>query len=107
MGRSKEWDTWTGSGTAHSGYVADLNFNTDNHTTSNIVVNDAEVVKPSHYDNSNGSLYKFCEEKNLNSYEFDIIKRIMRCRKKGSFIEDLEKTKFLIDLYLKEWNGKI
>jgi len=107
MGRSKEWDSWSGSGTAHSGYVADLNFNTDNHTTSNIVVDDAEVVKPSHYDNSNGSLYKFCEEKNLNSYEFDIIKRVMRCRSKGSFIEDLNKTKFLIDLYLKEWNGKV
>lgn len=72
-----------------------------------IVVNDAEVVKPSHYDNSNGSLYKFCEDKKLNSYEFDLIKRIMRCRKKGSFIEDLEKTKFLIDLYIKEYDRRV
>ena len=55
-----------------------------------------------HYDNSKGSLYQFAEDKQLNSYEFDIIKRIVRCRKKGNFIEDLEKTKFLIDLYLKE-----
>ena len=31
-----------------------------------------------HYDNSKGSLYQFCEYKQLNSYEFDIIKRIMR-----------------------------
>lgn len=57
-----------------------------------------------HYNNENGSLYKFCEEKGLNSYEFDIIKRVMRCRKKGQFLEDLEKTKFLIDLYIKEYN---
>lgn len=57
-----------------------------------------------HYDNSKGSLYQFCEDQKLNSYEFDIIKRVMRCRKKGNFVEDLEKTKFLIDLYLKEFN---
>jgi hypothetical protein len=60
------------------------------------------VNKPEHYDNSNGSIYKFCDEQKLNSYEFDLIKRIVRCRKKGQFIEDLEKTKILIDLYLKE-----
>jgi hypothetical protein len=59
-------------------------------------------MKPKHYDNTNGSLYQFCEEQNINSYEFDIIKRVMRCRKKGNFLEDLEKTKFLIDLYIKE-----
>ena len=106
MGRSKEWDGWAGTDTAHSGYGAGINFNTDISANTNIVVNDAEVVKPSHYDNSNGSLYKFCENKDLNSYEFDLIKRIMRCRKKGSFIEDLEKTKFLIDLYLKEYGKK-
>jgi hypothetical protein len=32
--------------------------------------------------------------------QFDIYKRVMRCRKKGTFLEDLEKTK--IDLYIKE-----
>jgi hypothetical protein len=58
---------------------------------------------PKHYDNSKGSLYKFAEEHNLNSWEFDIIKRITRCRKKGAFKEDLEKTKVVIDLYLKEY----
>jgi hypothetical protein len=57
---------------------------------------------PEHYDNSNGSLYKFCEDQKLNSYEFDLIKRIMRCRKKGQFQADLKSTKVLIDLYLKE-----
>ena len=48
------------------------------------------------------SLYKFAEEWALNSYEFDIIKRIVRCRHKGSFQQDLEKTKDLIDIYLRE-----
>jgi hypothetical protein len=58
---------------------------------------------PGHYDNTNGSLYKFCEEQKLNSYEFDLIKRIMRCRKKGQFEADLQSTKVLIDLYLQEY----
>ena len=62
-----------------------------------------QLQTPKHYDNSKGSLYQFCENQQLNSYEFDIIKRVMRCRKKGNFKEDLEKTKFLIDLYLKEY----
>ena len=61
-----------------------------------------EIQTPTHYDNSKGSIYQFCENQNLNSYEFDIIKRVVRCRKKGNFKEDLEKTKVLIDLYLKE-----
>lgn len=55
-----------------------------------------------HYNNTNGSLYKFAVDHDLNAYEFDIIKRIVRCRKKGQFIEDLEKTKRVIDLYIKE-----
>jgi hypothetical protein len=58
-----------------------------------------------HYDNKNGSLYKFSEDHGLNAYEFDIIKRITRCRKKGQFKEDLEKTKRVIDLYLKEYES--
>ena len=60
---------------------------------------------PKHYDNSKGSIYQFCENQNLNSYEFDIIKRVVRSRKKGNFKEDLEKTKHLIDLYLKEYEN--
>lgn len=55
----------------------------------------------SHY-KGNDSLYKFAEEWGLNSYEFDIIKRIVRCRHKGSFDQDLIKTKDLIDIYLRE-----
>ena len=56
-----------------------------------------------HYDNTNGSLYKFAELHGLNAWEFDIIKRVVRCRKKGHFKDDLEKTKRVIDLYLKEF----
>lgn len=43
------------------------------------------MAKVDHYDNSKGSIYLFCYNQNLNSYEFDIIKRIVRCRKKGVF----------------------
>lgn len=59
-----------------------------------------------HYDNTNGSIYKFCNDQKLNSWEFDIIKRVVRCRKKWQFKEDLEKTKYLIDLYLKEFTDE-
>lgn len=52
------------------------------------------------------SLYKFAEEWKLNSWEFDCIKRIVRCRHKGQFLEDLNKTKALIDIYIKEQGGK-
>ena len=55
-----------------------------------------------HYQGKNGSLYKFAEEWGLNAYEFDIIKRIVRCRRKGKFAEDLKKTKDTIDIYLSE-----
>lgn len=58
---------------------------------------------PEYYNNEKGSIYKFCDDQELNSYEFDIIKRVVRCRRKGNFAEDLKKTKVLIDLYLKEY----
>lgn len=63
-------------------------------------------VDNSHYDNSKGSLYQFAEDHKLNSYEFDLIKRIVRCRKKGQFREDLLKSKILIDLYLEEYEDE-
>ena len=63
-----------------------------------------ENKTPNYYNNEKGSIYQFCNEQGLNSYEFDIIKRVVRCRKKGLFAEDLQKTKNLIDLYLKEFN---
>lgn len=63
----------------------------------------AEEVAP-YYDNSNGSLYKISKQRKWNAYQFDIIKRIDRCLKKGEFEKDLKKTKVLIDLFLKENN---
>lgn len=57
---------------------------------------------PKHYDNSNGSLYLFADKQGLNSYEFEVVKRIVRCRKKKEFISDIKKTIFVLELYLKE-----
>jgi len=59
-------------------------------------------MTPKHYNNSNGSIYKFCIDNELNTYEFEIIKRISRCRKKGEFISDIQKTISVLELYLKE-----
>jgi len=59
-------------------------------------------MKDLHYDNTNGSLYLFASQHELNAYEFDVIKRIVRCRKKGQFRDDLEKSIRVIELYLKE-----
>lgn len=61
--------------------------------------------KDEHYNNDNGSLYLFAQHHDLNAWEFDILKRVVRCRKKGQFKEDLEKTKRVIDLYLKEFEA--
>ena len=59
-------------------------------------------VNSQSYYKGKDSLYKFAEEWQLSSYGFDIIKRIVRCRHKGRFEEDLNKTKDLIDIYLIE-----
>jgi len=55
-----------------------------------------------HYDNSNGSLYKFAVEQGLNPYEFEVIKRIVRCRRKGEWISDIDKTIKVLELYKEE-----
>jgi hypothetical protein len=62
-----------------------------------------EKITQPHYDNTNGSLYLFAEQHNLNAWEFDILKRVVRCRKKGEFETDLKKTIEVINLYLKEY----
>jgi len=59
--------------------------------------------KPKHYNNEKGSLYKFAEDHGLNAWEFDAIKRIVRSRKKGNFLEDIDKTIFVLELYKKEF----
>lgn len=70
------------------------------------VINNIETINTQPYYKGKSSLYKFAEEWGLNSYEFDQIKRIVRCRHKGNFIEDLNKTKDLIDIYIKEQGDK-
>lgn len=62
---------------------------------------DTKAPQP-HYNNSNGSLFQLAEQLGLNHWEFDILKRLVRCRKKGQFKEDLQKIKDTCDIYLKE-----
>lgn len=57
-----------------------------------------------YYDNTNGSLYKIATDLNLNHWEFDIFKRLVRCRKKEQFKQDLQKIKDTIDIYIKEYD---
>ena len=61
-------------------------------------------IKP--YYKGKSSLYLFADEYGLNSWEFDICKRVIRCRHKGNWLEDLEKTKGVIDIYIKECKEK-
>ncbi len=68
------------------------------HTSDN-----TESINTQYHYVGKSSLYKFAEEWKLNSYEFDILKRIVRCRHKGHFVEDLTKTKDLINIYLTEY----
>lgn len=63
---------------------------------------DTKAPQP-HYDNSNGSLFSLAEQLGLNHWEFDILKRLVRCRKKGQFKEDLQKIKDTCDIYLREY----
>ena len=72
---------------------------------SEVEVIENEPQKDEHYNNDKGSLYLFAQHHDLNAWEFDILKRVVRCRKKGQFKEDLEKTKRVIDLYLKEFEA--
>jgi len=65
-----------------------------------------KLQEDKHYDNSNGSLYLFAENHGLNAWEFEVIKRIVRCRKKGEFISDIEKTIRVLNIYLDEQKEK-
>lgn len=67
------------------------------------VNSDGETIHTQQHYTGKDSLYKFATEWELNAYEFDILKRIVRCRRKGNFEQDLEKTKDVIDIYLKEF----
>jgi len=58
------------------------------------------------YYKGSSTIYKVADDFGLNSYEFDILKRVIRCRHKGNWLEDLQKTKDTIDLYIKEQQDK-
>lgn len=71
-----------------------------------LVAKHLDVKQPqpqSHYDNTNGSLYKIATDLGLNHWEFDLFKRLVRCRKKGEFEKDLQKIKDTCDIYLREY----
>ena len=68
-------------------------------------ISNEDKTTPPHYNNTNGSLYLFAEQHGLNAWEFDILKRVVRCRKKGEFETDLKKTIEVINLYLKEYEN--
>ena len=54
---------------------------------------------PEHYDNEKGSLYKIAVDRNWNAYQFDAVKRIDRCEKKGEFENDINKTIEVLKMY--------
>lgn len=69
-----------------------------------IKLSENETFNPqAHYDNSSGSLFKIAEELGLNHWEFDIFKRLVRCRKKNQFEQDLQKIKDTVDIYMTEF----
>lgn len=73
---------------------------------ADLVAKQLDVKQPqpqSHYDNTNGSLYKIATDLGLNHWEFDLFKRLVRCRKKGEFEKDLQKIKDTCDIYLREY----
>jgi hypothetical protein len=61
-----------------------------------------EIVTPSHYDNSKGTIYKVANERGWNPYITDAIKRLERAEKKGEFISDIKKSIVVLELYLEE-----
>ncbi len=61
-------------------------------------------IFPSYYDNSNGSLYKLADERNWNSYIFDIVKRLDRGGKKDPIFLEIKKSICVLKLYKKEIN---
>lgn len=52
------------------------------------------------------SLFELSHILELNEWEFDILKRLVRCRKKGQFSQDIQKIKDTADIYLTEFKEK-
>ncbi|ATL41832.1 hypothetical protein [Elizabethkingia bruuniana] len=78
------------------------------YTIENLFDFSSESPQP-HYDNSKKSfrsLMELGQKLELNHYEQDILKRLVRCRKKGQFKQDLQKIKDTIDIYLNEYDDE-
>lgn len=58
--------------------------------------------KNTHYNNTKGTLYQFAEDHNLNAWEYEVVKRVVRCRKKGEWISDIDKTINVLKIYKQE-----
>jgi hypothetical protein len=56
-------------------------------------------IKTYYNSKSGKSLYQWCEDLQVDIYIFDMVKRVVRCRRKGNFKEDLEKTIDLFQIY--------
>ncbi|UYW02091.1 hypothetical protein K5I29_04100 [Flavobacterium agricola] len=78
-----------------------------NYAVTMVVDAPEKVFNPEkHYINDKGSLFKISHEiLGLNEWEFDIFKRLVRCRKKGQFNQDLQKMRNTLDLYEQEYEG--
>lgn len=61
-----------------------------------------KTTTPSHYDNTNGTIYKVQKERGWNAYVFDIVKRLERAEKKGEFLSDIDKCIKVLELYRDE-----
>lgn len=70
------------------------------------VLPDSTTINTQRHYRGSSTIYKVADDFELNSYEFDILKRVIRCRHKGNWLEDLNKTKDTIDLYIKEQSEK-
>ena len=65
------------------------------------------MIQPSYYSSENGSLYKVAQERNWNSWTFDVAKRLERAKTKGNFSEDIEKTITVIELCKSEFKPSL
>lgn len=63
---------------------------------------DSKLSAPIYYDNSKGSLYKVATERGWNPYLFDIVKRCERGGKKDPLRQEIEKSIFVLQLWLEE-----
>lgn len=77
-----------------------------------VITGEKETMKglkdaPKYYDNEKGSLYKVANERGWNPYLFDVVKRLERGGKKDPLRQEIEKTKLVLDLWLKEQENNL